>query len=55
MDNDKNDQQTSGCVLCRWMETVPLPYGVIEYFCVNRQETITSTELSKRRCAKYEA
>jgi len=25
-----------------------------EYFCVNRQETITSTELSKRRCAKYE-
>ena len=55
MDNDQKGREKQSCTLCRWMEMMPQPYGVVEYFCVNRQETILSTVLGKRICPKFEA
>lgn len=55
MDNDQKGREKDSCTLCRWMEMMPKPYGAVEYFCVNRQETILSSVLAKRICPKFEA
>lgn len=55
MDNDQVKRETESCTFCRWMEVMPLPYGSVDYFCVNRQETILSGVLGKGRCPKFEA
>lgn len=55
MDNDEESRPKDSCTLCRWMEMIPQPFGAVEYFCVNRQETIVSSVLGKRICPKFES
>jgi|CXWL01.1.fsa_nt_gi hypothetical protein len=51
---DITDREKDSCAHCRRMELFPGPYGDAEYYCEKRQEPLSSTLLTKRRCASFE-
>lgn len=54
MAEENKDNEKDTCAQCRWVEISAKPYGAVDYSCVSRQEPLSSTLLSKRRCAKFE-